>query len=74
MIPLSMELLFLALELFSPITMSFRVKVKVVLVHTTKAYRGRVGSTSLILSLSTRCTYFYLLIVLIVYKFGFKNI
>jgi hypothetical protein len=43
-----------------------KVKVKVVLVHTMKAYRGCVGSMSLILSLSTRCMYFYLLIVLIV--------
>jgi len=66
MIPLFMELLFFTSELLSPITMSFRVKVKVVLVRTMKAYRECVGSTSLILSLSTRCTYFYLLIVLIV--------
>jgi len=66
MIPLFMELLFLASELLSPITVSFRVKVKVVIVHSMKPYRGCVVSTSLTLSLSNRCTYFYLLIVLIV--------
>jgi len=66
MILLFMELLSLALELPSSITVSFRVKVKVVIVHSMKAYRGCVGSTSLTLSLSNRCTYFYLLIVLIV--------